>query len=506
MSIKNWLFSLILLPNILFGQVSDSLILSDIQEEDTLEYERFIETVENSVFEYYKETWGKERAYGVIDSLGYEDNERPDVSDSTITARLIALNKTTPFEIEINPDLLRVVRYFINKRRRFTAICLGRSKLYFPMYEAYLAKYNMPLELRYLSVIESGLRPQVGSHAGAVGLWQFMYRTGRSRGLHTDSYVDERMHPEKATDAACQYLSQLHGLYGDWSMALAAYNAGPGNINKAIRRSGGKMNYWEIRPYMPKETQMYVPNFISMLYMMTYYAEHNIVPKEPKVYYHDYETDTVCLKQMVRVSYFDSIFDMSDAEFRYLNPVYKTDIIPQTIPKQCITLPNDKIKLFIDLEDSLYGYKQYLDTNNMRVVFLEKKKYHYVKPGETLGSIGLKYDVTITKIKTWNGLKYSKVYPRQKLKILVKEKQFVVPTSSTKTTGKSTSSSAQKTTPTKAHTYNDGKYKYYTLKSGESLWTISQKLGIPFARLQELNKDLDPKRMQPGDKIRIGTL
>ena len=289
-------------------------------------------------------------------------------------------------------------------------------------------------------------------------------------------------------------------------MALAAYNAGPGNINKAIRRSGGKMNYWEIRPYMPKETQMYVPNFISMLYMMTYYAEHNIIPKESKNFYHDYETDTVCLKQMVRVSFFDSIFDISEEEFRYLNPVYKTDIIPATEPKQCITLPANKIKLFIDLEDSLYGYKEYLDTENMRVVFLEKKKYHYVKTGETLGSIGLKYDVTITNIKTWNGLKSSRVYPGQKLKILLKEKQFVTATSSTKTTAKSTSSSSHKSTTTPAYTYNEGKYKYYALKSGESLWTVSQKLGIPFARLQELNKDLNPKRMQPGDKIRIATL
>jgi membrane-bound lytic murein transglycosylase D len=484
----------------------DSLNKIEINPEDTLEYERFIETVENSVFEYYKETWGKERAYEVIDSLGYEPKERPVVSDSLITARLLALDKTTPFQIEINADLIKVVRYFINKRRRFTAICLGRSKLYFPMYEEYLAKHNMPLELRYLSVIESGLRPQVGSRAGAVGLWQFMYRTGRSRGLHTDSYVDERMHPEKATEAACQYLSQLHGLYGDWSLALAAYNAGPGNINKAIRRSGGKMNYWDIRPFMPKETQMYVPNFISMLYMMTYYAEHNITPKQSDIFYHDYETDTVCLNQMSRVSFFDSIFDMTDAEFRYLNPVYKTDIIPETEPKQCITLPTDKIKIFIDLEDSLYGYQKYLDTNGMRTVFLEKKKYHYVKPGETLGSIGLKHDVTITKIKTWNGLKYSKVYPGQKLKILKPEKQFVAATSSTKSTAKSTSSSIQKTTPAKTYTYKDGNYKYYTLKSGESLWTVSQKLGIPFARLQELNKDLDPKRMQPGDKIRVGTV
>jgi len=498
--LKWFILPFFILPFTLFSQIQDSI------QTDTLQYERFIETVENSVFEYYKETWNKERAYQVIDSLGFEDKEKPFVSDSIIIERLKALDKTTPFAIEINDQLLKVVRYFINKRRRLTAISLGRSKLYFPMYEEYLAKYNMPLELKYLSVIESGLRPQVGSHAGAVGLWQFMYRTGRSRGLHTDSYVDERMDPEKSTNAACQYLGQLYGLYGDWSMALAAYNAGPGNINKAIRRSGGKMTYWGIRPFLPKETQLYVPNFISMLYMMTYYAEHNIVPKEPKVYFHDYETDTVCLTQMLRISYFDSILDINEAEFRALNPVYKTDIIPATLPKQCITLPNEKIKLFLDLEDSLYGYQTYLDTNNMRVVFLEKKKYHYVKPKETLGMIGLKYDVTITQIKTWNGLKRSRIYPGQKLKILKKEKQFVATTSTTKTTGKSTTRTQHNTSKKHVKTYDSGKYKYYTLKSGESLWTVSKKTGIPFARLQELNKGLDPKRMHPGDKIKIAVL
>jgi len=240
--------------------------------------------------------------------------------------------------------------------------------------------------------------------------------------------------------------------------------------------------------------------------MMTYYPDHNIIPKEPKIYFHDYETDTVCLSKMLRISYFDSILDINEAEFRALNPVYKTDIIPETNPKQCITLPNKKIKLFLDLEDSLYGYQTYLDTNNMRVVFLEKKKYHYVKPQKTLGIIGLKYDVTITQIKTWNGLKRSRIYPGQKLKILKKEKQFVVSTSTTKSTGKSTKGTQQKKPNQTVKTYDSGKYKYYTLKSGESLWTVSKKTGIPFVRLQELNKGLNPKKMQPGDKIKIAVL
>ena len=466
--------------------------------EDTFQYERFLEIVEQSLFEHYKEVWGKERAYEVIDSMGYEEKDRPTFPDSVYKARLEKLDKETVIDIEANDDMLRVIGYFARNRRKFTALCLGRSKLFFPMYEEYLDKYDIPIELKYLSVIESGLRPTAKSRVGASGLWQFMYRTGRMFGLDSDSYVDERLNPEKATDAACRYLKYLYGMYGDWSIALAAYNAGPGNVNKAIRRSGGQMNYWALRPYLPKETQMYVPNFIAMVYMMNYYAEHNIVPVEPKIY--NYEVDTVCLTNVVRISYLDSVIGLSEEDFRYYNPTYKTDLIPQTANPQCITLPVEKIGLFLDKEKEIYAYEEWLDSNNMSFVTLEKKKYHYVQPGESMAMIAEKYDVSVSDIKKWNGLKYTKVYPNQRLTVMIREKQYVAKTEvkNVKTSGSSGSSSNRKVN----YTY-DGKYKYYTLQNGESLWTVSQKLGIPFARIQELNRDLDPKRMQPGDKIRI---
>ena len=367
------------------------------------------------------------------------------------------------------------------------------------MYEEYLDKYEIPIELKYLSVIESGLRPVAKSRVGATGLWQFMYRTGRMYGLDSDSYVDDRLNPEMATDAACRYLKYLYGMYGDWSIALAAYNAGPGNVNKAIRRSGGKMNYWALRSYLPKETQMYVPNFIAMVYMMNYYAEHNIKPVEPKVY--NYEVDTVCLSDVVRISYMDSLIDMPFEEFQYYNPQYKTDIIPNTEDPQCIVLPVEKIALFLEKEQEIYGYEEWLDSAKMSFVTLEKKKYHYVKPGESMAMVAEQYDVMVSDIKKWNGLKYTKVYPNQRLTVMIKEKKYVAKTEVKNV--KTTSSGGGGKTTTKVNYSYDGKYKYYTLKAGESLWIVSQKLGIPFARLQELNKDLDPKRMQPGDKIRI---
>ena len=482
----------------LFVQAQDSLLIPTGYE-DTLEYERFLENVESSLFEYYVETWGKERAYEVIDSLGYEENDRPTFPDSVYVERLKKLDKETIIDIEANEDMLTVIKYFVSKRRKFTALCVGRSKLFFPMYEEYLDKYEIPLELKYLSVIESGLRPTAKSRAGAAGLWQFMYRTGRMYGLQTDSYVDERMNPEKATDAACRYLKFLYGMYGDWSIALAAYNAGPGNVNKAIRRSGGQMNYWDLRAYLPKETQMYVPNFIAMVYMMNYYPEHNIVPYEAKVY--DHEVDTVCISKTVRISYMDSLIGMSEEDFRYLNPTFKTDIIPESDAGMCITVPLDKIPVFLEKEQEIYGFEDRLDTLNMSFVTLEKKKFHVVQPEETIAEIASLYNVTITDIKDWNNLRSTLLYPGQQLTIMVTEMKYIAKTEAV-AVKKSNSSSSSHTSKKVNYTY-DGKYKYYTLQNGESLWTVSQKLGIPFARIQELNRDLDPKKMQPGDKIRI---
>jgi membrane-bound lytic murein transglycosylase D len=485
----------------IFGQDSLNTNLNPAPSENAEEYtyQRFLDVVENSLYEYYKETWGRERAYGIIDSLGYQENDLPDFSDSVYIARLNALNAGTIIEIEINADLLKTVKYFVKNRRKYTAICLGRSKLYFPMFEQHLDMYEIPLELKYLSVIESGLRPTVKSRVGATGLWQFMYPTGRMFGLDNDSYVDERMDPLKSTDAACRYLKYLYGLYGDWSIALAAYNAGPGNVNKAIRRSGGKMNYWKLRPFLPTETQMYVPNFIAMMYMMTYYGEHNIVPKEAQIYLH--EVDTVCLNSSIRISHLDTLIGLSSEEFLYLNPIYKTDVVPKTEMKQCIFLPVEKIDTFLLIEDSLYQYDAFLDSMGQSFVALERKKTHIVKENETLAQIAQVYDVTINDIRAWNDLKTNTIYPGQRLTIRVKERKYFDP--STGSSPAQASASTRTSAPATNKTTNDGSYEYYTLKSGESLWTVSQKLGIPFDTIQKLNPDLDPKRMQPGDKIRI---
>ena len=464
---------------------------------DTFQTEQFLSIVEQSLFDYYKATWGTERAYKMLDELGQPASQPTvDFPDSVYMNRLQYLTDISPFNAKPNATLLKTVKYFVHKRSRYTSVVIGRSKLYFPMFEEYLLKYDLPIELKYLPIIESALQPQGKSWAGALGLWQIMYRTGRMLDLYADSYVDDRLHPEKSTDAACRYLKYLFNLYGDWDLALAAYNSGPGNVNKAIRRAGGSTNYWAIRPYLPRETQMYVPNFYAMMYMMTFYDTHHIIPKQAEVYL--YETDTVCLKASVRISHLDSILGLNSEAFKRLNPQYKTDIIPQTTPAQCISLHQSLIPDFFKLEDSLYAYQSFLDSSGQNYVILEKKTFHYVKPEETLAMIGMEYNVTVAKLREWNGLRNSSILPGQKIVVMIPEKRTLDNYSEPiARPSKKTSNSSQ------SITYS-GNYKYYTLKSGESLWTVSKKLGIPFVDLQALNKDINPKKLKPGQKIRIG--
>jgi membrane-bound lytic murein transglycosylase D len=216
---------------------------------DSLNAIPFINTIEQSLNLFYADYANQSNYDSIIAALNYESSDLPTFSDDVYCQRLEEMSQRTPFHMDCNDNTLATLKFFVAKRRGFARIVLGRSELYFELFKEKLAEYGLPLELRFLAVIESGLRPQVKSKAGALGLWQFMYKTGLYFGLEENSYVDERMDPDKATDAACRFLKQLYGIYGDWNLALAAYNAGPGNVNKAIIRSGNKKTYWEVRPY-----------------------------------------------------------------------------------------------------------------------------------------------------------------------------------------------------------------------------------------------------------------
>lgn len=415
-------------------------------EKHPLDSEAFSKMLDETLMSYFGEMATDSNSDSIIKMLDDEE-DKGEVSDEVYCQRLEKINAISPFHLDCNDITLGMIRFFVKNRRGFAKIVLGRSKLYFDLYEATLAKNDMPIELKYLSVIESGLRPQVKSPAGALGLWQFMYGTGKMYGLVENSYIDERMDPVKSTEAACKFLKKLYGIYGDWNLALAAYNAGPGNVNKAIRRSGGKRTYWEVRPYLPRETQGYVPNFIAATYLLTYFAEHNIKPAKHKVHY--YQLDTICLSKGINMSSIEQLTQWSADEIAQLNPIYKTRFIPGTNPKQCITGPINQIGKMVSLGDSLYSIEKttlalkskqndiaLVDTNTVNDTISKNNStpnsvekpvivWHKVRRGESLTSISQKYYVTIDDIRKWNYLR-SYVAPIGRNLKIIKGKEPII--------------------------------------------------------------------------------
>lgn len=464
---------------------------------DSLERMQMIETIEQSLMLFYAEAAPNGNIDSVRKALNFEANAAPTYSDAVYCDRLDKLNQMSPFHLDCNETTLSTIKFFVDKRRGFARIVLGRSELYFEMFEEKLAKHGLPIELKYLAVIESGLRPQVKSRAGALGLWQFMYRTGRMFGLEENSYVDERMDPDKATEAACLYLKQLYGMYNDWNLALAAYNAGPGNVNKAIRRSGNKKTYWEVRPFLPNETQGYVPNFIAAAYLLTYYAEHNIVPQEATVKYN--QLDTMCLKNGVHMETIADLLTIDLEDIQTLNPIYKRSYIPKGVSSPyCVMLPLDQIGLLVSLEDSLYAleFEKYSSgttspnttnttpTTNQTTTPTDDGSYayHKVQSGETLSTIASKYGTSISEIQRVNGLSSTKIYVGQRLKV------------------KGSGSAQTQTTHTNTET---AARSYYTVRSGDTFGNIAQRHGTSISSLRRLNPGINIDRLSVGQKIRI---
>jgi membrane-bound lytic murein transglycosylase D len=395
-----------------FHSRSQFNVTGSVSGEDTTVFSCFLDEFESNMRAMYQQFGSVAEYDGIIKQLGYEPHHIPTFTPKEYCQRLMKMNEYSNIPFDCHPSVIQAIQDYGERRRSTIKIALGRSKLYFELFEAMLDKYDLPIELKYLSVIESMLLPKARSRAGALGLWQFMYGTGKLFGLVENSFIDERMDPLKATDAACRYLKKLYEIYNDWNLALAAYNAGPGNVNKAIRRAEGKTTYWEIRPFLPRETQNYVPRFMAFAYLMEHHQLHNLVPASVPITY--YDIDTVCLKKGVQMQRIEALIGVRVDEIQYLNPVYKTTYIPKTSPPQCITLPLEKIALFIEYEEDIYKsddifLNQYValqDSANVaistEIVYENKIRYHKVKKGETLASIAKKYGTTKSAILKMN--------------------------------------------------------------------------------------------------------
>lgn len=330
-------------------------------------------------------------------------------------------------EMPYNDVVRKFIDQYTGRLRNNVAFMLSAGNFYIPIFEEALDAYNLPLELKYLPVIESAFNPSAVSRAGAAGLWQFMLETGKIYGLETNSLVDERLDPIKSTWAAARYLKELYSIYGDWNLVIAAYNCGPGNINKAIRRAGGESDYWKIYPYLPKETQGYVPAFIAANYVMNYYCNHNICPMETNIPAH---TDTIQVNRRLHLRQVADVCGVSMEQLKSLNPQYKHDILPGNAKPYTLRLPLEQVSTFIDNQDSIYAYRTDELLKNRSVVAVNspsgskskasgsgKARYHTVKKGETLGRIAQRYHVSVKNLQRWNGLKGTNISAGKRLKI-----------------------------------------------------------------------------------------
>jgi len=358
------------------------------------------------------------------------DQELP---TALLKERLAALDAKSPFHIEYNQGLENLIKSFLKNRRHAFGKLMATSEYYFPIFEEALANKNIPLEIKYLAVVESALNPKAVSRVGATGLWQFMYHTGKQYNLKIDSYIDERSDPLKSSEAAAQYMANMYPLFQDWDLVLASYNSGPGNVTKAIRRSGGYHNFWKIKTHLPKETQGYVPAFLATMYLYEYHKEHGIVPQRAKLKH--FETDTIRIQKEITFKQIADLIDVSISELQVLNPSYKMNVIPvYDNQAHYLRLPHSKIGLFTSNEEKIYAYTAYDNEKRKNPVQWNTpsaiaantttkeatttiNEWYKIKKGDNLNTVAADYKVSVANLKKWNNIKGNTVAMGKILKI-----------------------------------------------------------------------------------------
>jgi len=434
---------------------------------------------------WLKELYDSKRFEEVFGSITIEEiklTEYEDLPTELLKYRLEQLDAKTPFNISYNPSLERLIKHYLKTRRVSMSRLMALSDYFFPMFEEEFAKYDLPLEIKYLAVVESALNPSAKSRVGAKGLWQFMFTTGKIYGLEVSSYVDERSDPAMATAAAAKYLKSLHKIFDDWDLALAAYNSGPGNVSKAIRRSGGETNYWKIRNKLPRETAGYVPAFLATMYIFEYAAEHGFKSSGPR--YHSIATDTIQVKRLITFEQISKAVNLSVDEIQFLNPSYKLEIIPYIDDKNyALRLPIQAIGKFVANEDLIYALAEEENSKenaNIPKYIEQPDRIRYrVKSGDYLGKIAERYGVGVSQIKRWNELTNDNLKVGQRLTIYP-TKPIVAESVSRKDNG-----------------------GLYIVKKGDSLWSISQ--NFPGVSIQNIKKwnDISSNNLKPGMKLKV---
>ena len=423
-----------------------------------------------------------------------------DIPDSVIINRL---NKMNSFiKIPYNPIIRNYIVQYTQKMPGRIGNIIGLARYWMPQFEDIFMEYDLPQELKALAVIESALNTRAVSRAKAKGMWQFIASTARHYNLEMTSYVDERFDPIKSCRAAAQYLRDAYDIFGDWSLAIASYNCGSGNVNKAIRRSGGGKDFWDVYNYLPRETRGYVPAFVAALYVLTYYPEHNIVPTQIGLPAH---VDTFMVNRNLHFGQISENIGVSMEELRDMNPQYLYDIIPGDTHQYQLILPYNYTLAFVDKEKEIYGYKDSLYFNPVRMKQISSGSSvastgsgsyttYRVKSGDTLGAIARRYGTTVNNIKSWNNLRSNTIKVGQRLRIYGKGS---APATSTASSSSSSSGTAVATT-------SSGGYVTYTVKKGDTLWEISNKFdGVTLHDIMTLNGFTKNTKIYPGMKIKI---
>ena len=431
-----------------------------------------------------------------MDSVRFESN----VPDSVYIERIKAMNSF--IDLPYNDVVRNYIVLYSEKMDAKMGQILGLCSYYMPIIEEIFDEHDIPLELKAMAVIESSLNPTAVSRAGAKGMWQFMYSTAKIYGLDINSFVDERLDPVKAAHAAAEYLKDSYNIFGDWNLAIASYNCGAGNVNRAIRRSGGKRAFWDIYPYLPRETRGYVPAFVGALYTMTYYKEHGIEPQPVAMPVH---VDTFWINKMLHFKQVSELTGVPAGDLKNLNPQYKHDIVPGNDKEYILRIPYNYTNAFIDSEDSLYTYKAEEYFNPVVIKKIKdggdgERIVHRVRSGEVLGKIAIRYRVSVSQIKRWNNLRSDNIRIGQRLVIY---RGGTAPASTA-----STASAKQEARPNpagKSTVPMDADYTVYTVKSGDSLYLIAKDYpGVSAQNIMDFNGI--GSNIKPGMKIRIPKL
>lgn len=417
-----------------------------------------------------------------------------DDDPAVIADRLACISKRIP--LVYNDRIHAFINYFTVRDREYTKMIMRRKNLYFPIFEKYLAKYNLPDELKYLSIIESGLNPRAISRVRAVGLWQFMSATGKYYGLHNDWFIDERMDPEKSTESACRYLRDLYNMFHDWELALAAYNTGPGNVKRAIRKSGYKRTFWEIYQNLPRETRSYVPQFVAITYTMNYLDEHNFYNEgEEKLV----TSDTLHVNKYMHFETFANLTNACLEDLQRLNPSIQHNALPETHKPYVLYVPKASKDLLALNRYAILDSASKVGRNELLALAKKTEGNTYgrdrivykVRSGDVLGSIAIRHGVSVTNLKKWNNMRSNTIRVGQRLNIWLK--------GSPRSTTMVASAKQTNTTPT---AIPDS--KTYTVQPGDTLWHISRKFeGLTVDKIKSMN-NLGDNKLQPGQKLIIG--